>query len=337
MHPAKLWKPLHDGTVQCRLCAHTCVIHPGAHGFCGVRHNVEGQLRTCVGRCIAAANLDPIEKKPLYHVLPATTTFSFGTMGCNFSCSFCQNHTLSAPPREGRKVCGQCASGEVLVHEALRSGARSVAYTYNEPTVFFELMEETALCAREHGLLNIMVSNGYQSTETLNALDGLIAACNIDLKAFSDEFYKEYCGASLAPVLRNLKAIVRMGWWLEITTLLIPDANDDARELRDMAQFIRDELGANVPWHISRFHPAYHLTDRPATAPEALERAWSIGKEAGLSFVYIGNLHGHPSEHTACPSCGNIVIRRTGYRAKPTDIPACSTCGTTIPGLWSTP
>lgn len=337
MHAAKHWKPLNDGAVQCRLCAHSCIIRSEGKGLCGVRHNKGGELLTATYDCIAAANLDPVEKKPLYHVLPGSTTFSFGTMGCNFSCAFCQNHTLSAPPRLGRPVQGQPVTPAILVEEALRLNARSISYTYSEPTIFYELMADTATCAIDNGLMNIMVSNGFQSTECLDALNGLIHACNIDLKAFTESFYHEHCGAQLKPVLRNLKHIVRMGWWLEVTTLLIPDANDSDAELRDMACFIRDELGKDVPWHISRFHPTYMMTDRPPTPLERLERAWEIGKQCGLSHVYLGNVHGHFSEHTACPSCGNVVIRRTGYRAILKGAPVCKACGTSIPGIWSFP
>lgn len=335
MHPAKLWVPLHDNKVQCRLCAHACVIHSGNTGQCGVRKNEEGSLLTATYDTIAAANLDPIEKKPLYHFLPTTTSFSFGTMGCNLSCSFCQNYTLSSPPREGIPVRGQLATPNVLVEEALRSGAKSISYTYSEPTIFYELMVDTARLAIQKGLMNVMVSNGFQSSECLESLDGLIHACNIDLKGFTEDFYKQHCGARLAPVLKNLKHIIRLGWWLEVTTLIIPDANDSDDELHNMAVFIRDELGKDVPWHISRFHPAYQMLDRPPTSIERLERAWEIGRKAGLSFVYIGNAHGHPSEHTYCPSCGNIVVRRTGYRTKPVSIPTCSGCNTRIPGIWS--
>ncbi|UZP68142.1 AmmeMemoRadiSam system radical SAM enzyme [Desulfovibrio mangrovi] len=335
MHPARHWKTLKDDTVQCRLCAHACVIKAGAVGRCGVRHNMEGALFTATYDRIAAANLDPVEKKPLYHFLPSTTTFSFGTMGCNLRCSFCQNYSLSDPPHHGVPVQGQLVTPEVLVDEALRLNAQSISYTYSEPTIFYELMADTASRAIEHGLMNVMVSNGFQSKECLDSLNGLIHACNIDLKAFTEEFYETHCGAKLKPVLRNLKHIVSMGWWLEVTTLLIPGANDSDAELNDIACFIRDELGKHVPWHISRFHPTHRMLDRPPTPLERLERAWEIGKQCGLEYVYLGNVHGHPSEHTACPSCGKIVIRRTGYRTLFKGAHVCQTCGTSIPGIWS--
>lgn len=337
MYPAAMWKPLKDAAVQCCLCAHACVIKPGKRGQCGVRRNLEGTLFTETYDAVAALNLDPVEKKPLFHFLPGSMTLSFGTMGCNMRCDFCQNHSLSAPPREGKPVTGQPIPPPMMVEEALRCGAKSISYTYSEPTIFFELMQATARLAAENGLLNIMVSNGFQSPECLTALDGLIHACNIDLKAFSESFYRERCGARLSPVLENLRHIRRMGWWLEITTLLIPHANDTDEEIRAMATFINDELGSDVPWHISRFHPAHKMLSTPRTPAAELERAWQIGKEAGLCYVYIGNLHGHPSEHTSCPSCGNIVVRRTGYRTTVSGIPACSKCGVLIPGIWNPP
>ncbi|GFM35337.1 AmmeMemoRadiSam system radical SAM enzyme [Desulfovibrio psychrotolerans] len=337
MYPAAMWKPLKDATVQCCLCAHACVIRPGKKGQCGVRSNHDGALFTETYHAAAALNLDPVEKKPLHHFLPGSATLSLGTMGCNMRCDFCQNYSLSAPPRTGKPITGQSIPPAMLVAEALRCGAKSISYTYSEPTVFFELMQDTARLAADNGLLNIMVSNGFQSTDCLNALNGLIHACNIDLKAFSDVFYKERCGARLLPVLENLRHIRRMGWWLEVTTLLIPDANDTDAEIRAMATFIHDELGSDVPWHISRFHPAHKMLSTPPTTAVQLEQAWQIGKDTGLHYVYIGNLHGHPSEHTSCPSCGNIVVRRTGYKTTVSGIPACSKCGVLIPGIWNSP
>ncbi len=344
MHSALLWAPLSQQRVQCVLCAHRCVIPVGSVGRCGVRHNRNGELLTCAYERIAAANLDPVEKKPLYHFLPGTMTLSFGTAGCNMRCAFCQNAPLSQARQshrtsvtETQRRCseGQRITPEALVAEALRLGAQSIAYTYSEPTIFFELMRDTATLAAEHGLYNILVSNGYQSIETLVALQGLIHACNIDLKAFSERFYRDVCGAHLAPVLDTLRAIHSMGWWLEVTTLLIPQTNDTDAEVRGIASFLRTELGANVPWHISRFQPAHTFRHLPPTPLEKMEQAWQIGREHELHFVYLGNVHGHPSEHTTCPSCGNVVVRRTGFRAIPHGVPRCPQCGYCIPGIWS--
>ncbi|MGJ3523522.1 AmmeMemoRadiSam system radical SAM enzyme [Nitratidesulfovibrio sp. D1] len=358
--------------VQCRLCSHYCVIPAGGSGRCGVRVNRPdmsgpdmpgpdvsgpdtrgpdmpgpdappgtapvGRLFTLVGDNVAAVNLDPVEKKPLFHFMPGTLTYSFGTMGCNLSCGFCQNWSLSRPPAEEGIVRGQRTTPARLVAEARASGAASVSFTYSEPTIFFELMSDTADAARAAGLAAIMVSNGFQSPECLSELEHRIDAANIDLKAFTERFYAEQCGARLKPVLHTLRTIARMGWWLEVTTLLIPGLNDDPAEMRDMARFIRDELGPGVPWHLSRFHPAYRLTDRPPTPPATLERAWKIGREEGLHFVYLGNMPGHPAESTHCPACGALFARREGFH---THLPAssrCARCGAAVPGVgWDTP
>ena len=341
MHPAKLWRPLgkdneESALVQCRLCSHFCTIPPDETGLCGVRQNKNGSLYTLVFDKVAAANLDPIEKKPLYHFLPGTNTFSFGTVGCNLTCSFCQNYSLSTMPRLTGNVTGQLTKPEQLVSLALESGAKSISYTYSEPTVFFELMVETAKLAIENGLKNVMVSNGFQSPECLKELKPLIHACNIDLKAATESFYANICGAHIKPVLNNLRTMREMGWWIEVTTLLVPDENDDRKELETLARFIADDLGCNTPWHISRFHPTYKMQDHKATPLESLEQAASIGKDAGLSYVYVGNIHGHHGRDTQCPSCGSTVIQRKNYTAARNDYSNCPSCKTHIAGVWST-
>ncbi|MBQ4132306.1 MAG: AmmeMemoRadiSam system radical SAM enzyme [Desulfovibrionaceae bacterium] len=337
---ALLWEALPEekpGLVRCRLCRHFCRIAPGGRGICGVRENIDGRLRTLTARRAAAVNLDPVEKKPLYHFYPGSYTLSLGTEGCNFSCLFCQNHALAHIIKtEKRSACrGQPADPAGIVGAALRSGAGSISYTYSEPTVFFELMLKTASLAAEHGLKNIMVSNGWQSEECLLALKDCIHAVNFDLKAFSENFYRKMCGASLEPVLDNLRRAVELGWWLEITTLLIPGENDSDEELYSLASFIRSQLGRDVPWHISRYHPAYKLKI-PPTSTRSLERALQIGREAGLHYVYIGNLAGHEGENTCCPGCGWLLVRRVGYDVEIHTDGACPGCGETIPGRgWS--
>ena len=335
MHPAALWKALPDGRVSCRLCSHFCRIDAGRRGLCGVRENHDGALYTLVYDRVAAANLDPIEKKPLYHFLPGTTTFSFGTMGCNLSCSFCQNYSLSQPPRQGKAIAGERASPADLVAAARRSGAASVSYTYSEPTIFFELMADTADLARAAGLKNILVSNGFQSRQCLNALDGRIDAANIDLKAMRPDFYERICGAKLAPVLKNLVRIRELGWWLEVTTLLIPGVNDSTGELSELAGFLARELGVDTPWHISRFHPDFAMRDRPPTPPESLARAYDLGREAGLRYVYVGNVPDQERSTTFCPNCGERLIERQGMglQAARTAGGRCSSCGATIAGI----
>lgn len=331
---ARLWKPLKDEKVQCRLCAHFCVIAEAERGRCGVRVNRQGRLYTLVRDTVAAMNLDPVEKKPLYHYFPGTKTLSLGTVGCNLSCSFCQNSSLSQPPRRGETVLGERFRAQAVVDLALRSKAASISYTYSEPTVFFELVEDIATRARERGLGNIIVSNGFQSRECLESWGPLINAANIDLKAFTEEFYKDICGARLQPVLDNLKTISGLGWWLEVTTLLIPGLNDAPDELRAMADFICRELGPQTPWHLSRFHPDHVMQDRPPTPPQTLRRAWEIGKESGLFHVYVGNITGVAGEQTDCSGCGATLLRRNGFQAANIgmDDGACRACGAPVEG-----
>lgn len=319
--------------VLCQLCSHFCTILPGSSGLCGVRVNKGGALFSLVGSHIAAANLDPVEKKPLYHFLSGTQTFSIGTYGCNLSCDFCQNHSLSMVHTASPRSFGQKVTPEQIVAEALACGASSIAYTYNEPTVFFELMQQTAACAISHGLKNIIVSNGFQSPACLNKLKGLIHAANIDLKGYTEDFYQRLCGARLGPVLDNLKRIKDMGWWLEVTTLLIPEENDSTEELQNLAGFIATELGQEVPWHISRFHPAHSMQHARPTPVKTLEQAWDIGKAAGLDYVYLGNVTNHPAAHTICPACGQPAIIRNGF-AVAAPAAACPACGYELAGIW---
>ncbi|WP_027189430.1 AmmeMemoRadiSam system radical SAM enzyme [Fundidesulfovibrio putealis] len=337
MHPARLWKPLKDNQVQCRLCSHFCVVDPGERGRCGVRVNQNGQLYTLVYDRAAALNIDPIEKKPLYHFLPGTRSLSFGTMGCNLGCSFCQNYTLSQPPRQGKAVQGHPVTPELLVQTALDAGCRSISYTYSEPTVFFELMQDTAKLAKEKGLANVMVSNGFMSPQCLDELAPLIDAANVDLKAFTPQFYEKVCQARLEPVKASLARIRELGWWLEVTTLVIPGLNDSDQELAAMAAFIAEKLGKSTPWHLSRFHPTFELQDRPSTPTSTLERAWTAGKHAGLEYVYLGNVPGDPHNATFCPGCGRQVLSRSGFSV--TDMAAgqgaCPSCGAAIAGRFA--
>ncbi len=331
------WSNLDRNRVQCGLCCRNCVLLPGERGFCGVREHRNGELRSLIGNTVAAVHADPVEKKPLYHYLPGSKVFSVGTMGCNFACTFCQNAGISRTPARTGTIGGTPMQPEVAATAALQTGCAAIAFTYNEPTVFFEWMLEAADAAATVGLGRILVSNGYQSRECLNALRSRITAANIDLKAFTDRFYRERCGgARLAPVLDTLKRAASMNWWLEVTTLLIPGLNDDPAELRDAARFIRDELGPHVPWHLSAFHPCFELTDRPPTSPQAVLRACSIGLAEGLWFVYPGNTaFGLP---TCCPGCKKNVVENVNGRrralVKEDWNGVCSHCGTTVPGIW---
>lgn len=311
-HPAILWKT-RDDCIQCQACAHFCRIPEGQRGQCGVRENSDGTLRTLSYDSIAALNLDPIEKKPLFHYLPGTTTLSLGTPGCNLSCSFCQNASLSQPPRQGKPVRGEAVSPKELIRMAQASGAASLAYTYSEPTVFIELVCDTAELASTNGLGNVLVSNGFQSPECLDLLGPVVQAANIDLKAFSERFYRDICGAKITPVLKNLVHMKRLGWHLEVTTLVIPGENDSDQELTDIARFILADLGADTPWHVSRFHPCHQMIDHSPTSLDTLKRAWDIGKAAGLWHVFVGNVPGSGLENTICPGCGHVVMERNGF------------------------
>ena len=333
---AQFWKRLPDKHVQCRLCSRFCRLPPGGRGFCGVRGNDgNGIAYSLVESGVAALNLDPVEKKPLYHYLPGTATLSFGTPGCNFACLFCQNAALSHEAREKGLVRLHKRTAQSLVDEAVGSGAASLSFTYSEPAVFFELMAQTADLAQAAGLGTIMVSNGFHGPESLAALRGRIQAANIDLKAFREAFYAEYCQARLAPVLDNLKRMRSFGWWLEITTLLIPGRNDSSEELRELARFIVSELGREIPWHISRFHPNFRMRDVPPTPLADLERAARIGQEEGLRFVYLGNVARHALEGTFCPRCGQKLLSRAGYTVQGLPFDGNCPCGERIPGIWS--
>lgn len=335
-HPARLWKSLKESKVQCRLCSHFCIIEPSNHGKCGVRQNIDGELFTKTYERVAAINIDPVEKKPLYHFLPGTKTFSLGTQGCNFGCTFCQNASLSQHPKTGREITGQKVTPETLVEAAIAHECDSISYTYSEPTIFFELMQDTARLARSKGLKNIMVSNGFQSPECIDELTGLIDAANIDLKAFNDDFYKNTCDGKLKPVLDNLKLMKQKKWWIEVTTLLIPGKNDNPDELKKLAAFIADELGEEVPWHISRFHPDYKMQDCPATSMQALTRARKTGTDAGLEYVYIGNVPGSENSNSFCPSCKAELIKRFGFDMENTGLEdgMCKYCGCEMNGVF---
>jgi pyruvate formate lyase activating enzyme len=332
---AMLYEKLEDNRVRCNLCAHRCLIHEGKRGVCTVRENQGGMLYSLVyGRPISMA-IDPIEKKPLFQFYPGTAAFSIATVGCNFRCRFCQNADISQWPRERGPVTGPYVPPETVVREAQRRRSRSIAYTYTEPTIFTEYAYDIAVLAHEAGIANVYVTNGYMTPEMLDAFHPHLDAANVDLKAFRDEFYKEQCGATLQPVLDALIKMVQLGVWVEVTTLIIPGLNDSDEELRQIAGFVADELGPQVPWHISRFHPAYKMLDRPRTPVDTLHRAREIGHEAGLRYVYEGNVPGAGGEDTICPGCGRPAIRRLGYQILEYAVEdgRCEHCGAEIEGV----
>ncbi len=330
-----MWqKPLAGGGVQCQLCPFKCVLQEGDRGICGVRAVVNDTLRAMTYARPVSVNLDPIEKKPLYQFMPGAKALSIATIGCNLSCIFCQNWTISqARPEDSRP---RNLPPDEVVQLALENKAATIAYTYSEPTVFYEYMYETSKLAHKEDIANLWITCGYMNPEPLRELCKYLDAANVDLKSWSDDFYREYLRATKAPVLRTLKILKEEGVWIEITNLVIPEANDDPDDIRAMCRWIADSLGTEVPLHFSRFHPNYKLTDRPATPGGTLEMAYKIAKEEGLKYVYVGNVMGTPQEDTYCPSCGEKVIDRTGYWIEEYSIEGgyCKFCGAPIDGVF---
>lgn len=334
MIKAELFEKGIQNQVICRLCAHQCRLPDGATGICRVRKNIAGILYSLNSDHVVAIHMDPIEKKPLYHFLPGSGTFSIAAMGCNFSCRFCQNYSISMVNEEHR-IKGETISPEQLVENALKNRAHSISYTYTEPTVFFELMLETARLAHQEGIKNVMVSNGYMTNQALSLLGPFLDAANIDLKAFNDDFYNKYCSARLKPVLETISAMRARGIWLEITTLLIPGLNDDREEIKRLISFLL-ELDDSMPWHVSRFFPQYQLQHIPPTAQDSIHEFLLLGAEMGLKYLYGGNLTADRWNDTHCPRCEKKLIRRLGYQTEILALQSgkCQFCGQDIPGIW---
>lgn len=338
-HHAWLSHPLEDGRVACDACSQHCKLSEGEYGVCGVRRVEEGKLRLLTYGLAAAVNVDPVEKKPMFHFLPDTKIFSFGTVGCNFSCKFCQNAEISQYPKEhGHRIVGTPLSPQKAVELALEYGCESIAYTYNEPVVFFEYTYDTARLAHEAGLKNVYVTSGYETHKAIDTLSPYLDGMNIDIKSYSQGFYKEICGAALKPVLDAIEYAHKKGIWVETTSLLIPGLNDSEEEIRSIARF-QAALSPDMPWHISAFHPMYKMLDRPRTPPQTLRRAYEIGKEEGLRYVYVGNIDDEKRESTYCPGCGELVIDRHGHIGQfvtnhLVDFNRCPVCATAIAGVW---
>ncbi|SLM31329.1 conserved hypothetical protein [Desulfamplus magnetovallimortis] len=356
-----LFKKLEKNRVRCGMCNHFCTIANNRIGLCGVRENREGELYSLVYPKIIARAVDPVEKKPLFHLLPGSTSFSIATAGCNFQCTFCQNSGISQIPQNPpnsestshfipsfnpvfevtppkREIPGVDISPKTLVDQAKKAGCASISYTYTEPTIYFELAYETAKIARSQGLLNIFVTNGFMSQEALRIAAPFLDAANVDLKAFTDDFYRRWCNARIEPVKENLILMKSLDILVEVTTLLIPGLNDDPEEIKAMAKFIANELGVDTPWHISRFHPDYQMRDRGSTPVNTLIMAYETGKNQGLRYVYTGNAPGLDSENTFCHLCGAMLIRRHGYATQNfvTDSGACPSCNTKVYGIFQT-
>jgi pyruvate formate lyase activating enzyme len=334
---ALLYEKLEDRKVRCHLCCHRCLIMDGKRGICNVRENRDGILDSLVYGRLIALHIDPIEKKPLYHFLPASLSYSIATVGCNFRCRFCQNADIAQLPVDrGGVIMGDTFSAEQVVQAAERGNCRSISYTYTEPTVFFEFAFETSKIAHSRGIRNVFVTNGYMTPEALDMISPYLDAANVDLKAFTQKYYKDLCGAKLEPVQETLRHMKSLGVFVEVTTLIVPGLNDDPKELKALATFLVDDLGTETPWHISRFHPTYRLTDRPPTPVKTLREARKIGLEVGLKYVYTGNVPGDTGENTFCPDCGETLIGRSGFQVGKVRLMGgrCAKCGAIIEGIW---
>ena len=332
---AYLYKKVEKNSVQCLLCNHKCLIKDGAKGICGVRENRGGTLTSLVYGKVIARHVDPIEKKPLFHFLPGSNSYSIATVGCNFKCLFCQNADISQMPFDHNEIMGEDMTPDMIVNEAVASRSATISYTYTEPTIYFELALDTGRLALSKGLKNVFVTNGYMTEECLKEFYPDLHGANVDLKSYNDKFYKKQCGARLEPVLKTLETMKKMGTWLEITTLLVPGLNDSKDELKALSRFIA-ALDTSIPWHISRFHPTYRLTNSHPTPPESIHRAKEIGYEAGLKYVYTGNLPGDEGEKTFCHNCGELLIDRFGFSIRKNRIKnsLCPKCSVEIPGVW---
>jgi pyruvate formate lyase activating enzyme len=335
LRPAMHFVKLDHQVVQCRLCPRQCEVADGDRGRCGVRENRGGDYYTLVyGRAVAVNN-DPIEKKPFNHFRPGTMILSAAAAGCNLSCKFCQNWQISQFPPED--VAAQFLPPEQMVDLAKANGIPSLAFTYAEPTVFYEYMYETARLGREQDLTTVAVSNGFIQPEAVKQLSPELGAYKVDLKAFSDKFYQDFCGGRLAPVLKTLETLADLGQWVEIVNLVLPTANDHEKDIRAMARWIRENIGPMVPLHFTRFHPMYKIRNLPPTPVATLERCHQAATEEGLKYVYVGNVPGHPQGHTYCHHCGRLLIERTGLWAVNVHLEdgRCPGCRTDIPGVWS--
>jgi len=347
MQKRKLLYKKENSKIRCLACSHHCLIGQGQTGICGVRYNNGKTLELLTYARPASVAIDPVEKKPLFHFLPGSQIFSFGTVGCNLSCLFCQNWEISQYP----KILKQKLSGEnyashireiveelepeEIVKEAIKHGCPAIAATYTEPTIFFEYAYDVFKLAKKKGLKTVFVSNGYQSKESIELIKDVLDAINIDLKSMSNEFYSKICGAKLEPVLENIKRFYEEGVWVELTTLLIPGKNTSEAELTKAAKFVKS-VSPEIPWHFSAFYPNYKMLDLPPTPISTVQKAWKLAKKEGIRFVYVGNVNDPEKESTYCPQCGQLLIKRNYYDVEIIELKngKCSSCGEKIPGVW---
>ncbi len=317
--------------IICLLCRNYCQLKEGQVGICGINKNENGEHKNLVYGHPVALNVDPVEKKPLYHFLPGTKVLSFGTIGCNFKCPFCQNWDISQEQKINKNIE---VSPEQMVALAFEQGAKSIAYTYNEPTTFYPYAKDIGVIAKAKGLKNIFVSNGYESPEIIEDMASWVDAANIDLKSWKDEYYKKSLKGGLEEVKDTLRRMVAKGIWVEVTTLLIEGENDSNEDLQGMASFIANDLGKDVPWHLSAFHPSYKMMDTQSTRLETLQRAEKIGRDAGLNYIYLGNVP--VKSDTYCPNCSELLVDRTGYKIDLNKLQNgyCPKCNQEIKGVW---
>jgi len=327
------YEKLDDRKVRCSLCSHRCTIVDKKRGICGARENRDGVLYSLVYGRLISMNIDPIEKKPLFHFYPASTSFSVSTVGCNFRCMHCQNYDISQYPKEHENIPGDTVTPEQVVDAAEKAGCKSISYTYTEPTIFYEFAYDCARLAHERGIKNIFVSNGYTTPEAAKKITPFLDANNIDLKGDND-FYKKVCGAKLQPVLDTIKLMKEQGVWVEVTTLIIPSYNDSDEVLNGIVDFIIS-VDPAIPWHVSQFYPTYKLMDAQRTPVETLRRARDIGLNKGLKYVYTGNVPGEGGENTYCPECKELIIERYGYSTQnKIKEGRCFKCSAEIEGVW---
>ncbi|MBM3286570.1 MAG: AmmeMemoRadiSam system radical SAM enzyme [Candidatus Eisenbacteria bacterium] len=333
--PADYWDSLSGDRAVCRLCPRECRVADQERGTCGVRMNVGGKYRTLVHSRVCAAHIDPVEKKPFFHVLPGAKAFSIATAGCNIQCRYCQNWEISQFRPE------QIPSVEVpparVIETARGSSCPFVAFTYSEPVVFWEYVRDVADAGNARGVRSLVISNGYIQEKPLRDLLPRLSGVKIDLKGFTESFYRDVCDGELKPVLRTLEILKETGIWFEIVVLVVPTLNDDEGSMRGLCEWVARTLGPEVPLHFTRFHPMYRLQNLPSTPIGTLERIHGYAREAGLHFAYVGNAPGHPAESTYCPGCGKTLIKRVGYTIMETALKggSCSSCGRAIPGLWT--
>lgn len=335
MKEASFWESIGNESVVCNLCSHHCRIHKDSVGICGVRKNADGKLYSLNHGKLVSSNLDPIEKKPLYHFLPGSRSYSIAATGCNLSCKWCQNWSVSQTSDRNHPDRFAYVEPEKVVSAAKRSGAKSISYTYTEPSVFYEYARDVSVLAKEAGIRNVWVSNGYMSEVMLNAYLPLLDAINIDIKAFDEKVHRSYTGARLEPILENCKRVKEAGVWLEVTTLLVPGVNDDEAQINGLAGFIAESLGTDTPWHVSRYFPQEQFREVAPTDPRSIAHVLEVGRKSGLKFVYAGNLGS--GEDTNCPKCGSILLRRDSVWLLENKLRdgQCPHCGSEIAGVWS--